>query len=75
VDTTTKKVTQKASQPLCSKEDDPQKQVAGGGEIIVSMIEYDDRGTVVSREDSETTELHSLPPGSFKILEALSFIE
>jgi hypothetical protein len=41
----------------------------------MSMIEYDDRGTVVSREDTETTELHSLLQGSFQILEALSFTE
>ncbi|PNF26442.1 hypothetical protein B7P43_G16451 [Cryptotermes secundus] len=75
VDTRPKKVTQNASQPLCSKEDDPLKQKAGGGEVIVSMIEYDDKETVVSSEDTETTKLYSLPPGSYKLLEALSFIE
>jgi hypothetical protein len=74
VDTKPKKVTQKASQPFCGKED-TLKQEAGGCKIVVSTIEYDDRGTVVSREAVETTELHSLPPGSFKILEDLSFIE
>jgi hypothetical protein len=60
---------------LCGKKDDTLNQEAGGGKIVISMIEYDARGTVVSREDSEDTELHSLPPGSFKIIEALSFIE
>jgi hypothetical protein len=53
-----------ASQPLCGSEDDPLTQEAGEGEVIVSMIEYDDSGTVVSREDMETIEIHSLPPGS-----------
>jgi hypothetical protein len=47
----------KASQPLCGNGDDPLTQEAGGGEVIVSTIEYDDSGTVVSREDMETTEL------------------
>jgi hypothetical protein len=74
------KVTQKgmaleASQPLCGNEHEPLKKEAGGGEIIVSMVEYDASGTAVSREDMETTELRSLPPGSFTILEDLSFLE
>jgi hypothetical protein len=75
MDTKHKKVTKEASQPVCGKEDDTLKNEAGGGEMMVSVIEYYDSGTVVSREDMETTELHSLPPGSFNILEALSFIE
>jgi hypothetical protein len=62
-------LTQKATQPLCSKEDDPVTQEAGGGEIIVSMVLYDDSGTVVSREGMETTEIHSLTSGSFSVLE------
>ncbi|PNF23497.1 hypothetical protein B7P43_G06515 [Cryptotermes secundus] len=74
VDTTPKKLTDKASQPLSIKEDDL-KQEAGGCKIMVSVIEYDDRGSVVSTEDVETTELHSLPQGSFKIVDALCFIE
>jgi hypothetical protein len=71
VDTKTTKVTQKvmaleASQPLCSNEHDSLKQEAGGGEIIVSMTEYDNNGTAVSNENMEATDLHT-------ILEALDF--
>lgn len=73
MDTTPKKLTEKASQPLCVKEDDLLKQEAEGGRIMVSLIEYDYSGTVVSREDIETTELHSLPQGNFKIIDALCF--
>jgi hypothetical protein len=68
-------LTEKASQPLCIKEDDLLEQEAGGDKIMMSMVEYDAKGTVVSKEDTETTELHSLPQGSFKILEALYFME
>jgi hypothetical protein len=75
VDTKPKKMTQEASQPVCGKEDHTLKQEAEEGKIMVSVLEYDDSGTVVSREDMETTEIHSVPPGSFNILEALSFLE
>jgi hypothetical protein len=72
---TQKITTLEASQALCVKESYTPKQEGGGGEVIISMLEYDDNGTLVSREDTETTELCSLPPGSFNILEDLSFIE
>jgi hypothetical protein len=66
-------MTLEASQPFCGNEHESLKQEAGGGEIIISMIEYDNNRTVVSRENMATTELHSLPPGNFTILEALDF--
>ncbi|PNF20108.1 hypothetical protein B7P43_G04791 [Cryptotermes secundus] len=71
-DTTPKKLIGKASQPLCVKEDDLLKQEAEG-RIMMSIIEYDYGGSVVAREDIETTELHSLPQGNFKIIDALCF--